>query len=63
MIDERNRWRNYEDLRGYDFATMDSSDARAYDDGLRSKELDSKEFRVLIAIADVVHYVPAQWAL
>jgi ribonuclease R len=59
----RNLWRSYEDLRGYDFATIDPSDARDHDDALWAQELESKDFRVLIAIADVAHYVRADSAI
>ncbi len=59
----RQLWRNYEDLRGLDFATIDPTDARDHDDALWAQELESKEYRIFIAIADVAHYVRAGGAV
>lgn len=59
----RQLWRTYEDLRGLDFATIDPSDARDHDDALFAEELGSNGFRVLIAIADVAHYVAPDGAI
>lgn len=46
-----------EDLRGLDLVTIDPSDARDHDDALFCERLEDGGFRVLIAIADVAHYV------
>jgi ribonuclease R len=46
-----------EDLRGYPLVTIDPSDARDHDDALWAERMKDGGYRVLIAIADVAHYV------
>ena len=46
-----------EDLTGYALVTIDPSDARDHDDALWAERLSDGGYRVLVAIADVAHYV------
>jgi ribonuclease R len=46
-----------EDLRGYALVTIDPSDARDHDDALWAERTKDGGYRILIAIADVAHYV------
>ncbi len=46
-----------EDLRDYGLVTIDPSDARDHDDALWGERTKDGGFRILIAIADVAHYV------
>ncbi|MBC7173165.1 MAG: RNB domain-containing ribonuclease, partial [Polyangiaceae bacterium] len=46
-----------EDLRGLDLVTIDPEDARDHDDALYAERLPKGGFRIVIAIADVSHYV------
>lgn len=46
-----------EDLRGLDLVTIDPPDAKDHDDALFAERLPNGGFRVVIAIADVSHYV------
>lgn len=46
-----------EDLRHLDFCTIDPEDARDHDDALWAERLGDGSFRVIVAIADVSHYV------
>ncbi|MGD8860604.1 MAG: ribonuclease R [Myxococcales bacterium] len=52
-----------EDLRGIPLLTIDPSDARDHDDAVHAVRLSDGGYRVLIAIADVSHYVPEGSAL
>lgn len=45
------------DLRDIDLCTIDPDDARDHDDALFAERLDDGGFRIVIAIADVSHYV------
>lgn len=45
------------DLRQTDLVTIDPADARDHDDALYCERTDGGGFRVVIAIADVAHYV------
>lgn len=45
-----------EDLRGYDLVTIDPEDARDHDDAVWA-ERTARGFRIIVAIADVSHYV------
>ncbi len=46
-----------EDLRGIDLVTIDPPDARDHDDAVWAERLPGGSFRVVVAIADVSHYV------
>lgn len=45
-----------EDLRDYDLVTIDGEDARDFDDAVFAEKTDTG-FHVIVAIADVAHYV------
>ncbi len=49
--------RGREDLRHLDFCTIDPDDARDHDDALWAERLGDGSYRVIVAIADVSHYV------
>ncbi|MEI7713308.1 MAG: ribonuclease R [Rhodospirillales bacterium] len=50
------------DLRGTPLITIDGEDARDFDDAVFA-EPDGSGFRLIVAIADVAHYVPTDSAL
>lgn len=52
-----------EDLRGYDLLTIDPPTARDHDDAVWAERLGEGAFRVIVAIADVSHYVREDTAL
>lgn len=51
-----------EDLRGFDLVTIDPEDARDHDDAVWA-ETTATGFRIIIAIADVSHYVREETAI
>jgi len=55
--------RGREDLRRIPLLTIDPADARDHDDAVFAERLPSGGYRVLVAIADVSHYVPEGSAL
>ena len=55
--------RGREDLRSFDLCTIDPVDARDHDDAVWAERTKEGGFRVLIAIADVSHYVRPGTAL
>ncbi len=52
-----------EDLRGIDLCTIDPVDARDHDDAVWGERTEDGGYRVIIAIADVSHYVRPGTAL
>jgi ribonuclease R len=52
-----------EDLRDLPLVTIDGPDARDFDDAVFAERLGGEEFRLIVAIADVAHYVPPGSAL
>ncbi len=48
---------NRQDLRDLDFYTVDGADAKDFDDALFVEQIKGKGWRLLVAIADVSHYV------
>ncbi len=55
--------RGREDLRAIPLLTIDPADARDHDDAVWAERLPGGGYRVLVAIADVSHYVPEDSAL
>ena len=55
-------WKGREDLTGLPLVTIDSETARDFDDAVYC-ERQGKGFRLVVAIADVSHYVTASGAL
>src|SRR5690625_3177986 len=51
------------DLRALPFLTIDGEDARDFDDALYGERRKGGGWRLLVAIADVSHYVPIDSAL
>lgn len=51
------------DLRKLPFITIDPASARDHDDAVHCEKLESGEFRLWVAIADVAHYVKPATAL
>lgn len=54
--------KNREDLRAVKLVTIDGEDARDFDDAVFAEE-DGNGFHIIVAIADVAHYVEAGGAL
>ncbi|MEC7519875.1 MAG: ribonuclease R [Myxococcota bacterium] len=54
---------NREDLRDYELCTIDPPTARDHDDAVWAERLEGGGFRVIVAIADVSHYVREGTAL
>jgi ribonuclease R len=48
---------NREDLRDIPLVTIDGADARDFDDAVFAQKTDDGEFHIIVAIADVSHYV------
>ena len=46
-----------EDLRAYPFITIDGEDAKDFDDAIYCEQSPDEGWRLLVAIADVAHYV------
>lgn len=61
-VPERDK-RGRVDLRQLDLVTIDPDDARDHDDAVWAEPLKQGGFRVIVAIADVSHYVPEGSAL
>jgi ribonuclease R len=55
--------RGREDLRALPLMTIDPADARDHDDAVWAERLAGGGYRVIVAIADVSHYVPEGSAL
>lgn len=51
------------DLRDVDFCTIDGEDARDFDDAVYAESLYNGQYRLLVAIADVSHYVKPEHPL
>ena len=51
------------DLRGLPLVTIDGADARDYDDAVFAEAHSEGGWRLIVAIADVAHYVPSGSAL
>lgn len=52
-----------EDLRSVPLVTIDGADARDFDDAVFAEKLDDGGFHLIVAIADVAHYVKTGTAL
>jgi len=52
-----------EDLRDVPLVTIDGADARDFDDAVHAEKLPDGGFHLIVAIADVAHYVKAETAL
>ena len=54
---------NREDLRDIPLVTIDGADARDFDDAVFAEKTDNGGFHIIVAIADVAHYVREGTAL
>jgi ribonuclease R len=52
-----------EDLRDIPLVTIDGADARDFDDAVFAEKMDDGGFHIIVAIADVAHYVHVDTAL
>ncbi len=58
-IDEPNEavYKNRIDLRKYDLITIDGDDAKDLDDAVYVEEMENGNYKLIVSIADVAHYV------
>jgi len=54
---------NREDVRDIPLVTIDGADARDFDDAVFAEKMDDGGFHIIVAIADVSHYVQVDTAL